>query len=114
MPEYFLVPLGGLPHSFDDIRRCPEGFGADPVLARGYGADFNDTAYPFYPGPRPALRAGADRVVVLRRVARARHGHPRPRTRPASPGTRVRFGALTADGSTRWGSPVPVAAGATG
>ena len=38
--------------------RSSEGFGTDPVLPRGYGADFNETAYPFYPGPRPALRTG--------------------------------------------------------
>ena len=31
---------------------------------------------------------------------------------PAGPGTSVRFGALLADGSTRWGAPVPVPAGA--
>ena len=58
VPEYFLVPLQALPSSFDDFTQTSEGFGADPVLPRGYGSNFNDTAYPFYPGPRPALDEG--------------------------------------------------------
>ena len=47
-----------MPRSFDDFTQISEGFGADPVLPRGYGANFNDTAYPFDPGPRPALDTG--------------------------------------------------------
>ena len=58
VPEYFLVPLQATPDSFGDFTQTSEGFGADPVLARGFGADFNDTAYPFDPGPRPALGVG--------------------------------------------------------
>ena len=112
MPEYFLVPLQSMPRSIDDITQVGEGFGADPVLARGYGADFNETAYPFYPGPRAPLRAGQttswfygeslqpDAVTLV--FAHA-----------AKAGAVVRFGALTGDGSTRWGAPVPVPAGAT-
>ena len=49
----------------------PRTIGTDPVLPRGYGADFNDTAYPFYPAPRPPLHA-VRRLVVLRRVAGTR------------------------------------------
>jgi len=112
VPEYFLVPLQSAPRSVNDIRQAPENFGTDPVLVRGYGAQFNATAYPFYPGPRPALRSGqtaswyfgesldpGSATLVL--------GHA------AGPGTAVRFGALSADGSTRWGNPVPVTAGAS-
>ncbi len=110
VPEYFLVPLQSVPASVGDIRQVPEGFGADPVLPRGYGSDFNDTAYPFYPGPRPALRRGQtaswffgaslqpDSATLV--LAHA-----------AGSGTLVRFGTLAADGSTRWGVPVPVAPG---
>ena len=58
VPEYFLVPLQATPQSFDDFTQTSENFGTDPVLARGYGANFNDTAYPFDPGPRPALETG--------------------------------------------------------
>ena len=58
VPEYFLVPLQAVPRSLGDFTQISEGFGADPVLARGYGADFNETTYPFDPGPRPALSAG--------------------------------------------------------
>jgi hypothetical protein len=111
VPEYFLVPLQSTPQSLNDVTQVSEGSGADPVLARGYGAAFNETAYPFYPGPRPALHAGQtaswffgetlrpDEVTLV--LAHA-----------ASPGTLVRFGALGADGSTRWGAPVTAPAGA--
>ena len=54
----------------------------------GYGANFNDTAYPFDPGPAPGARGGPDGLLVLRGVARARDRHPRP----AAPGrTRERL-----------------------
>jgi len=110
VPEYFLVPLQSMPSSVGDMRQASEGFGADPVLPRGYGADFNEIAYPFYPGPRPALRTGQsaswffgeslvpDSVTLVLSHA-------------AGPGTLVRLGTLAADGSTRWGVPVPVAPG---
>ncbi|MFZ0252081.1 MAG: hypothetical protein WAL61_19215 [Acidimicrobiales bacterium] len=112
VPEYFLVPLQAAPSSFDDFVQIPENFGSDPTLPRGYGANFNDTAYPFDPGPRPALGAG--------KTASWFYGEslePESATlvldQPAAPGTAVRFGALLADGSTRWGGAVPVPAGAT-
>jgi hypothetical protein len=112
VPEYFLVPLQSLPHSFAGFTQIPEGFGADPVLRRGYGADFNETAYPFYPGPRPALGAGRTSSWFFGETL-----EPDAVTlvldHPASPGLLVRFGALSAGGTTHWGAPVPVPAGAT-
>ncbi len=113
VPEYFLVPLQSAPRSISDVRGMSEHFGADPVLAWGYGADFNETAYPFSPGPRPPLHTGrtsswffgeslvADSATLLLSHA------------AGLPGTVVRFGALSADGSTRWGNPVPVPPGAS-
>ncbi len=110
VPEYFLVPLQAMPSSFDDFTQIPEGFGSDPVLARGYGASYNDTAYPFDPGPRPPLESG--------QTASWFYGEPlEPDTaslvlaHPASKGTVVRFGTLLADGSTNWGAAVPVPEG---
>ncbi len=112
VPEYFLVPLAAVPRTFDDITPVSESFGADPVLPRGFGATFNETAYPFYPGPRGALDAGktaswfygeplrADAATVLLE-------------RPAAPGTVLRVGSLTAEGTTRWARAVLVPAGAT-
>ena len=112
VPEYFLVPLAAPPSSFDDFTQTSEGFGSDPVLPRGYGSNFNDTAYPFYPGPRPALDKG--------QTASWFYGETlEPDTaslvmeHPASPGTLVRFGSLLAGGSTRWGAAVAVPAGAS-
>ena len=110
LPEYFLVPLQAMPTSFDDFTQISENFGSDPVVPRGYGSNYNDTAYPFYPGPRPALDKGQtaswfygesldpDTVTLVL-------------AHPASPGTLVRFGTLLAGGSTRWGAAVAVPAG---
>ena len=112
LPEYFLVPLQAMPSSFDDFAQTSENIGSDPVLPRGYGSNYNDTAYPFYPGPRPALESG--------QTASWFYGESlEPDTvtlvleHPASPGTRIRFGTLLAGGSTRWGAAVAVAAGAS-
>ena len=112
MPEYFLVPLAATPSSFEDFTQTSEGFGSDPVLPRGYGSNFNETAYPFYPGPRPALEKG--------QTASWFYGETlEPDTaslvleHPARPGTLVRFGSLLAGGSTRWGAAVDVPAGAS-
>ena len=94
VPEYFLVPLQAMPSSFDDFTQISEGFGADPVLARGYGADFNDTAYPVRSGPASGPRVRDRRL----RGSTARPSSPKRATlvleHPASPGTVVRFGAL--------------------
>ncbi len=112
LPEYFLIPLLAVPRTSDDITQVSEPIGPDPVLPRGFSADYNETQYPFYPGPRAALGAGkttswffgesleADTVTVLLQ-------------RPAGPGTALRVGILSTDGATRWGSVVPVPAGAT-
>jgi hypothetical protein len=109
LPEYFLVPLQSTPTSFDDFTQVSENLGSDPVLPRGYGSNYNDTAYPFYPGPRPALEAGKtaswfygeslepDSVNLLLGGA-------------AKPGTQIRFGTLVAGGATRWGAAVAVPA----
>ena len=110
VPEYFLVPLQSVPRSIGDIRQLPENYGSDPVVPRGYGAVYNETAYPFYPGPRPALRSGQTASWFFGESL-----EPDSATLVLShapgPGTMVRFGALTADGSTRWGTFVPVTAG---
>ena len=110
VPEYFLVPLQSVPRSIGDIRQLPEGYGSDPVVPRGYGAVYNATAYPFYPGPRPPLRPGQTAAWFFGESlepdsATLILGHA------TGQGTLVRFGALTADGSTRWGAFVPVGAG---
>jgi hypothetical protein len=111
VPQYFLVPLESMPRSIDDIRQVSEPFGADPVLPRGFGADFNDTAYPFYPGPRHPVRAGQSASWFFGESLR-----PSSATLVLSGAlgadTLVRFGILTADGSTRWGAPVTMAKGA--
>ena len=112
LPEYFLVPLSTVPASIGAITQVKENFGTDPVLARGYGADYNDTGYPFYPGNRPALSAGRTESWFF--------GEPLGPTSAtvllstsAQAGTSIRFGLLTADGSTRWGRSTVVRSGAT-
>ncbi len=112
VPEYFLVPLASMPRSEADITQLSEDIGSDPVLPRGYGVNYNETAYPFYPGARPGLGAG--------RTASWFYGEQLPAqtatalfSTTAKTGALIRFGTLAADGSTRWGSTVAVAAGAT-
>jgi hypothetical protein len=112
VPEYFLVPLASLPRTAADITQVTENITSDPVLPRGYGADYNDTAYPFYPGPRPALRAGQSTSWFFGESLQPAAGTVLF-GRASPTGARIRFGTLDADGSTRWGAAVPVAAGAT-
>jgi hypothetical protein len=112
VPEYFLVPLAAIPRTFDDVTQVSENISSDPILPRGFGADYNQTSYPFYPGPRATLGAGkttswyygesldADAATVLLQ-------------RPAGPGVSLRVGTLSADGATRWGSVVQLPVGAT-
>ncbi len=95
VPEYFLVPLQSAPRSFDDFTQVPEGFGADPVLPRGYGANFNETAYPFYPGPRPALAARRGTASWFFGETLEPDTVSLVLEHPASSGLLVRFGALS-------------------
>ena len=112
LPEYFLVPLQAMPGSFDDFTQTSENIGSDPVLSHGYGRDYNDTAYPFYPAPRPPLDRGqtdswfyGDSVEPDTVTLFLDH--------PAQAGARIRFGTLLAGGATRWGAAVAVPAGAS-
>ncbi|HXY29015.1 MAG TPA: hypothetical protein VEH82_12125, partial [Acidimicrobiales bacterium] len=113
LPEYFLVPLVGFPRSVDDAVPVPFVWPTDdPVLPLGFGAQFDEQAYPFYPGPRPPLRPGQAESWYFGEPlspARAALVLARPLAAPAS----VRFGIVRADGDTSWGDPVPVAAGTT-
>ena len=113
VPEYFLVPLQAMPSSFDDFTQTSENIGSDPVLPRGYGSNYNDTAYPFYPGPRPALAQWADGVLVLRGVPRAGHRHPGPRPPGRARARASASGRCSRAASTRWGAAVAVPAGAS-
>jgi hypothetical protein len=111
LPEYFLVPLGTVPDSIGSITQVKEHLGTDPVLSRGYGANYNDTAYPFYPGERPGLSAGRSESWFFGEPLAPTTGTVLLST-PATAGTSVRFGLLAADGSTRWGRSTAVRAGA--
>ena len=112
VPEYFLVPLASMPRSIDDVHQLSENYGSDPALFRGYGANFNATAYPFYPGPRPPLRTGQTSAWFFGESLEL-NSATLVLAEGARPGTLVRLGALSADGSTHWGSTLPVRTGAT-
>ncbi len=112
LPEYFLVPLGTVPDSIGSITPVKKNLGTDPVLRRGYGANYNDTAYPFYPGDRPALSAGQTESWFFGEPLAPTTATVLLRT-PATAGASVRFGILAADGSTRWGRSTTVRVGAT-
>ena len=106
VPEYFLLPLESVPRSIDDMHPSSENYSSDPVLSRGSGATFNETAYPFDPGPRPALHTGQTASWFFGESL-----EPDSATlvlgRGAAPGTSVRFGTLSAGGSTHWSSRCP-------
>ncbi len=112
VPEYFLVPLASMPRSIGDVHQLSENYGSDPALFRGYGANFNATAYPFYPGPRPPLRTGQTSAWFFGESLEL-NSATLVLAQGARPGTLVRLGALSADGSTHWGSTLPVRTGAT-
>jgi hypothetical protein len=112
VPEYFLVPLSTAPQSLSSVQQTSEALGADPVLAQGYGANFNDTAYPFYPGPRPSLQSGDTRSWFFGESLEPASATLLFSHASGSAGV-VRFGVLRADGSTSWGSPVSLRAGET-
>ena len=112
VPEYFLVPLSSTPRTLSSVQQISEGFGADPVLREGYGANYNDTAYPFYPGPRPSLQSGQTQSWFFGEVLEPASA-ALLFTHASASGALVRFGVLRADGSTTWGPTVSVGAGAT-
>jgi hypothetical protein len=105
VPEYFLVPLDSIPRSVDDIRQVNENIGTDPVLPRGFGVDYNETAYPFYPAPRAALASGGHESWFFGGSFGARSA-TLILTRPVGQGVVVRFGVFSQGGATRWGTAV--------
>jgi hypothetical protein len=112
VPEYFLVPLGTTPQSLSSVQQTSEAFGTDPVLVQGYGANYNETAYPFYPGPRPSLHSGQTQSWFFGESLEPASASLLF-TQAAASTALVRFGVLRADGSTSWGSTVSLGAGAT-
>jgi hypothetical protein len=58
VPQYFLLPILGRPATLAAVQQVSEQAGKDPVLPLGYQTDFDDTAYPSYPAPRPPLAMG--------------------------------------------------------
>jgi hypothetical protein len=112
LPEYFLVPLAGLPRSLSDVRQVSERFGQDPALQRGFGADFQLTPYPFYPGPRPALQRGHSASWFFGESLEPGSAMLLF-SQPAPAATEVRFGELGPGGKVRWTAPQAVPRGAS-
>ena len=112
VPEYFLVPLATVPDSIASMTQVKENIGSDPVLSRGYGANYNDTAYPFYPGNRPGLSVSRSESWYFGESLAPTAASLLLAT-PARAGTSVRFGMIALNGSTRWTSSIAVPVGAT-
>ncbi len=110
-PEYFLLPLASTPTGLRDLQTESESGGSDPVLPNGAKDGYVDSAYAFYPAPRPPLSAGQKHTWFF--------GESLQPTRASllfakgAPASRVRFGLLHANGTTTWGPPVTTAPGAT-
>ncbi len=109
-PEYFLVPLTGAPSALGEVTQASEHKGQDAVLPLGDRADFTDSGYSFYPGPRGELLTGGssrwffgESLVASRATLLLASG---------ATTARIRFGTVTTSGQTMWGPPVAVAPGA--
>jgi hypothetical protein len=111
LPEYFLLPVAGVPTMVSNVQQLPERQGNDPVLPLGNGPNFNDTAYPFYPAARPALQSG--------QTGRWFYGEsidPTTATilfHATSAAAHIRLGKVRHSGVTTWGPEVPVGIGST-
>jgi hypothetical protein len=112
VPEYFLVPLASAPRSLSAVQQTSESYRADPVLVQGYGANYNDTSYPFYPGPRPSLHSGQTESWFFGESLEPTSASLLF-THATGSSAVVRFGVLGTDGSTTWGPTVSLRAGAT-
>jgi hypothetical protein len=112
VPEYFLLPVAGHPATLGSVQQVPESHHADPVLPLGNGPNFDDTAYPFYPQPRPALSAGQGSSWFFGEPLRASTATLLFSGRSTT--AVIRFGDVSSDGSTTWSRAVVVRAGATG
>jgi hypothetical protein len=76
----------------------------------GIEADVPTSGYPTYPAPRGELGAGQSSTWFFGETLRPRRATVLL-TSPSA-GVQIRFGAVRADGATRWGTAVPVGAGA--
>jgi hypothetical protein len=109
-PEYFLVPLTGMPRALGQVRQVSEAEGHDPVLPLGNRANFADSGYTFYPLPREPILAGQSSSWFFGESLSP--GRASLLLAPGATPARIRFGTLAPGGGTSWGSPVSVPAGA--
>jgi hypothetical protein len=110
LPEYFLVPLARMPRSLSDVQQQSEGFGQDALLERGFGANFDQSPYPFYPTARPSLRSGQSTSWFFGESLEA-NSATLFFTQPVPARTALRFGLLESDGTVDWAAPQSVPAG---
>ena len=76
LPEYFLVPLATVPRSLSEVQQVSEGFEHDPLLERGFGANYRGHAIPLLPWSPTDAACGSVGIVVLRGVAGGGVGAP--------------------------------------
>ncbi|HVB90724.1 MAG TPA: hypothetical protein VND70_01365 [Acidimicrobiales bacterium] len=112
VPEYFLVPLGNIPANVSAVQRVTADPGDDAVLPLGFGPDFIDPFYPFYPGDRPPLHSGGTSAWFFGESL-----NPGSATlvfdAPTASTAQIRFGKLRSDGATNWGPLIRIGGGVT-
>jgi hypothetical protein len=111
LPEYFMLPLVGVPKTLDGIQQVSEAHGQDPSEALGIEANYRDTSYPYYPAPRGVLAPGQTSSWFFGEQL-APSSATAVLSTPATLAV-IRFGVFNAGGLTRWGPAVRVPAGAT-
>jgi hypothetical protein len=112
VPEYFMVPIDGVPAGLTQVKQLPESRGGDPELPLGTKANYQDSAYPFYPGPRGTLAAGHTSTWFFGESV-APSSASLLFAQPATAAV-VRFGLIDgASDAVTWGPPTEVDTGAT-
>jgi hypothetical protein len=109
-PEYFILPLRGAPTTLRGVHQVAVEHGTDPVLPMGIEANVPASGYPTYPAPRRELASGQSSTWFFGESLRPAQA----RVLLSSPaaGVQIRFGKVSASGTTRWGASVAVVAGA--
>jgi hypothetical protein len=110
-PEYFLSPLRSAPAPGGALDRISEAPETDAVVPMGITTDVPEGGNPTYTPERPARGTGQASRWFFGESLRPARASVLLASAPTAP-VQIRFGSVSARGTTRWGAPVTVPAGA--
>jgi hypothetical protein len=111
VPQYFLLPVEGMPSTLAAVQQTSEQRGKDPVLPFGYQTNFDDTAYPSYPPPRATVPSDQTNTWFF-----GENLAPTQTTllfTTVTSSAEIRFGKVSDSNAIRWGPTIPVPANST-